>query len=78
MDQMKKAPNSKQKKTLDDLTAIWNPLLEETKTKHTNVKRTFDILNQLETLLKTLAMQIDENRVRLNKISGNKVNLVFP
>ncbi|EFO27979.2 spectraplakin [Loa loa] len=57
MDQIKKAPNSKQKTTLDILSAVWNPLLEKIKTKHANAERAFDLVNQLDTLLKSLTMQ---------------------
>uniref|UniRef100_A0A0R3RSE7 GAR domain-containing protein n=1 Tax=Elaeophora elaphi TaxID=1147741 RepID=A0A0R3RSE7_9BILA len=74
MNQMKKAPNSKQKEILDNLSVVWNPLLEETKTKYANAERAFDLVNQLETLLKSLTMQVDENRLKLNEISGNKDN----
>ncbi|VBB27153.1 unnamed protein product [Acanthocheilonema viteae] len=74
MDQMKKAPNSRQKEILDNLSTVWNPLLEETKTKHASAEKTFDLVNQLETLLKSLIMQVDENRLKLNEISENKDN----
>ncbi|MCP9258009.1 hypothetical protein DINM_001173 [Dirofilaria immitis] len=68
----KKVANSKQKATLDNLSAVWNPLLEEIKTKHANAERAFDLVNQLETLLKSLTMHVDENRLKLNEISGSK------
>lgn len=77
MDQMKKVPNSKQKAVLDNLSAVWNPLLEETKTKHANAERTFDLVNQLETLLKSLTMQVDENRLKLNEISGSQAGFLL-
>ncbi|KAM3720341.1 Microtubule-actin cross-linking factor [Dirofilaria immitis] len=72
IDQVKKVANSKQKATLDNLSAVWNPLLEEIKTKHANAERAFDLVNQLETLLKSLTMHVDENRLKLNEISGSK------
>lgn len=73
MDQIKKAPNSRQKDILDNLSALWNPLLEGTKLKHANAERTFDLINQLEKLMKSLTIQVDENRLRLSEISGSKV-----
>ncbi|KAK6106184.1 Spectrin repeat family protein [Brugia pahangi] len=72
MNQMKKMRCPKQKATLDNLSAVWNPLLEETKIKHANVERASDLIHQLETLLKSLTVQVDENRLRLNEISGSK------
>ncbi|VDO55049.1 unnamed protein product [Onchocerca flexuosa] len=76
MDQMKKVPNSKQKAVLDNLSALWNPLLEEIKRKHANAERAFDLVNQLETSLKSLTMQVDENRLKLNEISRNKASFI--
>uniref|UniRef100_A0AAF5PYW1 GAR domain-containing protein n=2 Tax=Wuchereria bancrofti TaxID=6293 RepID=A0AAF5PYW1_WUCBA len=72
MNQMKKVRNSEQKATLDNLSAVWNPLLEETKIKHANAERASDLIHQLETLLKSLTVQVDENRLRLSEISGSK------
>ncbi|EJW73339.1 hypothetical protein WUBG_15755, partial [Wuchereria bancrofti] len=63
MNQMKKVRNSEQKATLDNLSAVWNPLLEETKIKHANAERASDLIHQLETLLKSLTVQVDENRL---------------
>lgn len=77
MEQLRKVPNSIQKEILRNLSALWNPLLEEIKTKHANVERVFGLVNQLETLLKSLTLQIEKSRLRLNEISGSKVSFLL-
>ncbi|VDK27651.1 unnamed protein product, partial [Gongylonema pulchrum] len=72
MNQIRTTPNPEQKAMLDALSAVWNPLLEESKAKRASAERAFDYVAQLENALKSFAAQVDEDRSRLRDILENK------